>query len=175
VYVTEADVLDTTNEPVTPSEPDITTFWFNVLKPVAFDAVIAYDADAADDAVPNNDAVTLPNVIEFNAGLYVIVLVYNRSAANGLLFESTNVGKKLALVIFLSDIIVDAVCAVVIKDAVMAFCAQDAVPNNDPVIPAVTLSEPVMLELPCEKYPFFIMNSFAIPFPYPSYGFIIYI
>jgi hypothetical protein len=97
------------------SEPDIVTFWFNVLKPVALDAVIAYDADAA----------------------------------------------KLELTAFKTY---DAVCAVVINEAVMAFCAHDAVPNNDPVIPAVTLSEPVMLELPCEKYPFFIMNSFAIYF-----------
>jgi hypothetical protein len=63
---------------------------------------------------------------------------------------------------------IKALVLLVKNDAEVAFCAQDAVPNNDPVIPAVTVNEPVILELPCEKYPFFIMNSFAIPFPYPS-------
>jgi hypothetical protein len=62
----------------------------------------------------------------------------------------------------------DAVCAVTIYDEVMALLDHDAVPCKDAVTPDVTVNDPVTLELPCEKYPFFIMNSFAIPFPYPS-------
>lgn len=34
------------------------------------------------------------------------------------------------------------------NDAEVAFCAQDAVPNSDPVIPAVTVKEPVIIALP---------------------------
>jgi hypothetical protein len=45
--------------------------------------------------------------------------------------------------------------------------ANDDVPCNEPVIPAVTESDPVISELPCERYPFLIMNSFGISFPYP--------
>jgi hypothetical protein len=62
----------------------------------------------------------------------------------------------------------EAVCAVTIYDEVMALLDHDAVPCKDAVTPAVTVNDPVTFELPCEKYPFFIMNSFAIPFPYPS-------
>ena len=45
--------------------------------------------------------------------------------------------------------------------------ANEAVPKSDPVIPADTLSDPVMLEFPSEKKPFFILNSFGISFPCP--------
>lgn len=48
-----------------------------------------------------------------------------------------------------------------------AVAANDAVPCNDPVIPAVTSSDPVMFDDPSEKNPFFMRNSF-IAFPYPS-------
>ena len=44
---------------------------------------------------------------------------------------------------------------------------KDAVPNNEPVIPAVTESEPVTSEFPVERKPFFILNSFAISFHCP--------
>jgi len=47
----------------------------------------------------------------------------------------------------------DAVCAVVMNDAVAACVAYDAVPNNDPVIPPLTLNDPVIVvvnpELTC--------------------------
>jgi hypothetical protein len=39
----------------------------------------------------------------------------------------------------------DAVCAVVTNDAVVALFAHDAVPNNDPVIPPLTLNDPVIV------------------------------
>jgi hypothetical protein len=47
-------------------------------------------------------------------------------------------------------------------DDVTAFCAQDAVPNNDPVIPAVTLREPVIIELLSAMTPLRATNSFGI-------------
>lgn len=56
--------------------------------------------------------------------------------------------------------------AISINDADVA---NDAVPCNDPVIPAVTSSDPVMFDDPSEKNPFFMRNSFAIAFPYPSW------
>jgi hypothetical protein len=47
----------------------------------------------------------------------------------------------------------DAVCASVTNDAVVALFAHDAVPNNDPVIPPLTLNDPVIVvvnpELTC--------------------------
>ena len=61
----------------------------------------------------------------------------------------------------------DALKAVNAYEAVKADVAYEAVPNKDPVIPADTLSDPVMFESPSEKNPFFILNSFAISFPYP--------
>lgn len=54
-------------------------------------------------------------------------------------------------------------------DAVTANDADVAVPCNEPVIPAVTSSEPVILDDPSEKNPFIMRNSFAIAFPYPSW------
>jgi hypothetical protein len=45
--------------------------------------------------------------------------------------------------------------------------ANEAVPKSEPVIPADTLSDPVIFEDPSEKNPFFILNSFGISFPYP--------
>ena len=42
----------------------------------------------------------------------------------------------------------DAVCAVVTNDAVNVFSAHDAVPNNEPVIPCVTVNEPEMIADP---------------------------
>jgi hypothetical protein len=63
--------------------------------------------------------------------------------------------------------------AVVTKDAVAtldADMAKLAVPSNEPVIPAVTESEPVTSEFPVERNPFFILNSFAISFHYPRLG-----
>jgi hypothetical protein len=65
---------------------------------------------------------------------------------------------------------------VVAKDAVAtleADMAKLAVPNSEPVIPAVTMSEPVTSEFPVERKPFFILNSFAISFHCPRLGFII--
>jgi hypothetical protein len=47
-------------------------------------------------------------------------------------------------------------------DDVTAFCAQDAVPNNDPVIPAVTLREPVIVVLLSAMSPLRAINSFGI-------------
>mgnify|MGYP000668178840 CR=1 FL=1 len=47
-------------------------------------------------------------------------------------------------------------------DDVTAFCAHDAVPNNDPVIPAVTLREPVIIELLSAMTPLRATNSFGI-------------
>jgi hypothetical protein len=58
------------------------------------------------------------------------------------------------------------------QEALNAWVANEAVPNNDPVIPAVTVSDPVTSLLPCERNPFFIMNSFATSFPYPRFGLI---
>jgi hypothetical protein len=37
----------------------------------------------------------------------------------------------------------------------------------EPVIVEETESDPVILDDPSEKNPFFILNSFAISFPYP--------
>jgi hypothetical protein len=44
----------------------------------------------------------------------------------------------------------DAVCAVVTNDAVVALFAQDAVPNNDPVIPPLTFNDPVIVVVKSE-------------------------
>ena len=43
-----------------------------------------------------------------------------------------------------------------------AVVANDAVPNNEPVIPLVTLSDPVIVELFWAISPFLAKNSFAI-------------
>jgi hypothetical protein len=51
--------------------------------------------------------------------------------------------------------------------AVVEVVANEAVPCSEPVIPADTLSDPVILDDPSEKNPFFILNSFGISFPYP--------
>jgi hypothetical protein len=56
----------------------------------------------------------------------------------------------------------DADIAFNIYDDVTAFCAQDAVPNNDPVIPAVTLREPVIVVLLSAMSPLRAINSFGI-------------
>ena len=39
--------------------------------------------------------------------------------------------------------------------------------SPDAVTDPVTFTDPVISEFPCERKPFFIMNSFAISFPYP--------
>jgi hypothetical protein len=52
--------------------------------------------------------------------------------------------------------------AVVAKELDTAFRAQLLVPNNDPVIPLVTVSDPVMVLLSSESNPFCTTNSFAI-------------
>jgi hypothetical protein len=59
----------------------------------------------------------------------------------------------------------------VAKEALVANEALVTVPDplKDPVMPSVTISEPVIFEFPCEKNPFFIKNSFAMPFPCPRY------
>jgi hypothetical protein len=55
-------------------------------------------------------------------------------------------------------------------EALNAFVANEAVPCNEPVIPAVTFNDPVICELPSERYPFFILNSFAMSFHCPRFG-----
>jgi hypothetical protein len=45
-----------------------------------------------------------------------------------------------------------------------------AVPCNDPVMPPVTIRDPVICELPSERNPFFILNSFAISVHFPRLG-----
>jgi hypothetical protein len=47
-------------------------------------------------------------------------------------------------------------------DTVVAFVAQLAVPCNDPVIPCVTVSEPLTVVLFCDIKPFLATNSFAM-------------
>jgi hypothetical protein len=52
--------------------------------------------------------------------------------------------------------------AVTAYEALIVVVAYEEVPNNDPVIPPDTFNDPVICELPSERYPFFILNSFAI-------------
>jgi hypothetical protein len=59
------------------------------------------------------------------------------------------------------------------NDAVMACVAQLAVPYKLPVIPFVTVNEPVITVLFCAIRPLRAMNSLAIiskSFPYPRLG-----
>jgi hypothetical protein len=56
------------------------------------------------------------------------------------------------------------------KDAVLALeadTANDDVPCKLPVIPVVTVNEPVIVPPPSEIKPRFILNSFAISVHYP--------
>jgi hypothetical protein len=53
--------------------------------------------------------------------------------------------------------------ALVAKDALNALVAKEAVPKNEPVIPAVTFNDPVIVAPPESTIrPFFILNSFGI-------------
>ena len=56
----------------------------------------------------------------------------------------------------------DAVCAKDAETAVEDDIANDAVPCKLPVTPCVTVKEPVIVPLPSERNPRFILNSFAI-------------
>jgi hypothetical protein len=57
--------------------------------------------------------------------------------------------------------------AVLANELDIVVVANEAVPKSEPVIPAVTINDPVTLDDPSEKNPFFILNSFGISFPYP--------
>jgi hypothetical protein len=50
------------------------------------------------------------------------------------------------------------------KDELKACVAYEAVPNKDPVIPLVTIKDPVITELFCAMRPLRAVNSFAIFF-----------
>ena len=52
--------------------------------------------------------------------------------------------------------------ALVAKEALVAFVANDAVPSKLPVIPFVTVREPVTILLFCAMTPLRATNSFAI-------------
>jgi hypothetical protein len=71
------------------------------------------------------------------------------------------------------DMVNDAVLALDADTANEAVATLDAdmaklaVPSSEPVIPAVTESDPVTSEFPVERKPFFILNSFAISFHCP--------
>ena len=61
----------------------------------------------------------------------------------------------------------DAVCEKDAETAVEDDIANDAVPCKLPVTPCVTVKEPVIVPLPSERKPRFILNSFAISVHYP--------
>jgi hypothetical protein len=56
----------------------------------------------------------------------------------------------------------EALIAVEANDALVAVFANDAVPNKLPVIPFVTVSDPVTILLFCAMTPLRATNSFAI-------------
>jgi hypothetical protein len=112
----------------------------------AYEALVAYDELVAYEALVAYDELVA----------YEALVAYDELVA----YE--------ALVAYDELVAYEALATVVeTYEALNAWIANDAVPKSDPVIPAVTFSDPVMFDGPSEKKPFFILNSFAISFPYP--------
>jgi hypothetical protein len=81
---------------------------------------------------------------------------------NVIVFEDTD---AVTMLLPTKDAVVakDALIDVVANELLNALVAKDAVPNNEPVIPAVTFNEPVIVAPPeSTMRPFFILNSFGI-------------
>ena len=83
---------------------------------------------------------------------FVKVIVFEDTDAVIILLPTKEAVNAKELLIALDELIA--------KDADVA---NDAVPNNEPVIPAVTFNEPVTVAPPESTIrPFFILNSFGI-------------
>jgi hypothetical protein len=101
------------------------------------------------DTVPEPVAIVIGNVVPFPL---VNVIVFEDTDAVTILFPTNEavVANELDK-------------ADVANELDKALVANDAVPNNEPVIPAVTFNEPVTVAPPESTIrPIFILNSFGI-------------
>jgi hypothetical protein len=92
---------------------------------------------------------------------FVKVIVFEDTEAVIKLLPTNEAVNANELLIALDELIEKD--ADVANELLNALVANDAVPNNEPVIPAVTFNEPVIVAPPESTIrPFFILNSFGI-------------
>ena len=121
----------------------------------------------ADVAAPEPVATVIGKVVP---SPFVKVIVFDDTDAVIKLLPTKEAVNAKELVIALDELIAneadvakDALIEVVANELDKALVANDAVPNNEPVIPAVTFNEPVTVAPPESTIrPFFILNSFGI-------------